>query len=378
VRAIVKDSAVLSAILLDDVIAYLRSTGWRKSEDDSVGLSQLWLLEQAGAEEEVVLPQQQAAGDYTTRLAQCLGVLELVENRSQLDILREMNLAGYDVFRVRAIENDSRVGAIDVLAGKELIDGAISLMESASATVDTPRRAVTGRRSGQVDSFMRGLELGQSERGSYVVTVLTRVGRPSSVEELFPDFIELFPRRVTMNLASALGAARRSVSEVAGGGNVASFDDAVGSGVTADLCEAIAAMLGSEEHRGGALDLSIAWSRAVPSQLAEPRVSFNQHESTILMEAAEYLRAQEPETGIFITGVVTRLRREDGASAGVVTVSCAIGGIMRKLLVPLAGVEYELAINCHLRRRGISFTADVRLEGRSYTATEVRDLRIVE
>src|SRR5438094_742091 len=106
-KATVRDPAILKDVGLFDVYSYLRATGW--TEQPQAGArTTAWVRSMPGGREmEVTLPREPGMKDYAIRLSEVLRTLEEAEERSQLEILRDLSLASADVIRVRHVVSDS-------------------------------------------------------------------------------------------------------------------------------------------------------------------------------------------------------------------------------------------------------------------------------
>ena len=101
-RVAVQDRETLSALKPIEMMAYLRANGWQQ-ESDCAGKSSLWILrEGSGTEFDVTLPARRELGDYALRMAEVLETLADAEQRSQLDVLRDVQTTTADLIRVRA------------------------------------------------------------------------------------------------------------------------------------------------------------------------------------------------------------------------------------------------------------------------------------
>ncbi|MBI4548315.1 MAG: hypothetical protein HY707_10065 [Ignavibacteriae bacterium] len=377
-KATIHDRSALMAIDLQDLTAYLERHGWRLTETVAIN-SSLWTHTEGSTESELLLPAKRSTDDYATRISQALSVLQRIEDRSQLDILRDITLAGVDVIKIRAPEVDPKRMSTHLRSGLEILGNAMEMMAAAASAALSPRRVLPTRRPAQVDEYLKWLELGQSEKGSYVLTILSRVETMLS-ENILPLFELLetpFPRKVTRTLSKALEATKSASTASVSQAGYQSFIDSVPNGISANLCEAIAGMLkkGPEIE---SIDLRITWAPKVPEIELPSSFSFIRSEADVLSEAARVLRAESPTEGILITGVVINLHREEGATDGIATVACVIDGNIRKLAVPLQASDYNLAIEAHRTKRALLFKADIALVGRQYNAANVQGLRIVD
>src|SRR5690242_11358228 len=105
-KVTIRDPIVLHAVSPLDLAGYLLSTGWR--EGQRIGdKGAAWVCSpRSGKEYEILVPLRTDLADYTYRIADALHTLAAVEQRSQLEILADLNVASADVIRVRLTQPD--------------------------------------------------------------------------------------------------------------------------------------------------------------------------------------------------------------------------------------------------------------------------------
>jgi hypothetical protein len=86
IHVTIKDSKALNAIWPGDLKNYLTLHGW--VQDETSGPYAYWWKSPAGLA--IRVPSVKDIGDYIHRIADVLGDLEEVENRSQLEIFSEI------------------------------------------------------------------------------------------------------------------------------------------------------------------------------------------------------------------------------------------------------------------------------------------------
>ncbi len=90
-KVTVRDREILSSIEPEELAAHLRASGWHflgRVYDDA---GAIWRLKKSsGDEEEILQPLKTSLADYATRISDAIKTLEVVEKRSQLDILSEL------------------------------------------------------------------------------------------------------------------------------------------------------------------------------------------------------------------------------------------------------------------------------------------------
>ncbi|SFM34714.1 hypothetical protein SAMN05216573_10195 [Bradyrhizobium sp. Rc3b] len=366
-RAVIKDAQAIGSLTPINVVGYLRSRGWQRFSEVP-GKFSVW-FHSAHPEAEILVPATRDARDYVTQISEALQELETVENRSQLDILKDLRNSGFDVIRLAARGASTQDGTVRIDAGVRLFEQARELLLSAACATVRPRPVFHSRKPQPALEYMSKARLGQTEHGSYVLTVLSPVSPQltfHSDTDLFPE--EPFERSVVKMLTGAVeramnAAAASSISEEQDFGP---FQRAVDGGVSANLCEAIAGFFGPID--ASAIDLTVAWSlnRPLPADSVPARVRINSDFVPTLQEAARLFRQYDRLGGYLIEGPVVKLERDDGDDFGFVTVFARVEGTMRKVTVALPDADYNRALMAHRAYRPVKVTGTVVREGRSY------------
>jgi hypothetical protein len=90
-KVTVRDREILSSIEPEELAAHLIASGWHflgRVYDDA---GAIWRLKNpSGDEEEILQPLKTSLADYAARISDAIKTLEVVEKRSQLDILSEL------------------------------------------------------------------------------------------------------------------------------------------------------------------------------------------------------------------------------------------------------------------------------------------------
>lgn len=374
----IREKAALLAISPSSLAAYLIAAGWTKGPAVN-GVADIWLSPGDQAQE-LLLPRSGEVADYATRIAEVLQGLATFEARSEYQIASAIALADADVIRIRRGSDDVAHDSIALGDASWLVDSAQDMMAAAAATAVHPRRVLPSRRPNQASDYLRHVQFGQTERGSFILTIVSRVeplltpGSPG-LEQLWDD---PFPRRVVKTLFRSLAATRHAIDLAAGGGSLQAFEQAVDVGVSANLCTAIAGLVAGAGASGG-IRASLSWAVATPVLEEVPlAASFDVTHLDILADAASFLRQASPLAGLQLTGVVVNLHREEGADTGVATISCVIEGTVRQLLVPLDATNHQVAIVAYRDQHGVLFKADVRQVGRQYRASAVQTFSLIK
>jgi hypothetical protein len=378
-RATVRDSEVIGSLTPINVAGYLRSRGWQKF-NELRGRFSVWRHKQF-PDAEVVLPATKNLRDYASQLFDVLRELESVEGRSQLGIIRDLHNSGFDVIRLAAQAPGTIDGTVKIDAGVQLFERTREMILAAACAAVRPRPVFHSRKPPQALEYMSKARLGQTEKGSYVLTVLSPTSPQLAVHsdtELFPE--EPFERAVVRTLASSmeLAALAAEITGTATAPDFSAFRDTVEGGVSANLCEAISGFFSTIEAT--AIDLSVSWSlnRPPPNDQTPSKVRISDDLVPTLQEAARVFRARDKLEGYSIEGPVVKLERLEGHSSGYVTVLAPVEDAIRKVTFELSEPEYGLATRAHASYQPIRVTGTVAREGRTYKLLDPTGLRMIE
>ena len=171
----IRDPATLSALKPLETAAYLRAMGWRK-EADLDGKGSLWLQALPDGEEfDVTLPLKRDLADYALRMGELLRTLAAAERRSELEVLRDVMTTTADLVRVRTPSHSAENGTLPLDQAVSFVERSRDMMLSAACAALEKRAFYAKRKPQQAMDYLRQVRMGQTEQGSYVLTILSPV-----------------------------------------------------------------------------------------------------------------------------------------------------------------------------------------------------------
>jgi hypothetical protein len=290
-RVDIKDRAALSGVRPDDMAMYLRANGWKEHGDPA----RIW-TSFVKNDTAVDVPLSTHWHDFPQRIAEALRTLEQVEERDQLEILTDVSRVSDDVIRIRLVDPDTSDCTVTLERASRLTMGTFEMLHAAACAAVHPVRHYASQKPQMAAEYMRNVRMGQTERGSFVLTALSRVPLPLPVSSTRndSDVPQPFERRVTEQLALALNAASSAAIKAIATREFAMFEKAVAQGVSADLCEAVAC-LGASESACADVDIAISWASSRPGNPDLPvKSQFPAAAMPILQEVAHLLRSAVP------------------------------------------------------------------------------------
>ena len=358
-RVSIQDTDALAAISPTALSAYARSTGWQKV--GSYGEhSDIYNSEDLP---EIILPRTQRLGDYTRVVAQLIEIFARAAEVDEISLYRDLAIADRDVIRVRADAEED--GTVPISTGIDLIQGAHDMFLATACSLQNPRPLYRAGANREASAYLSQVRLGQTEHGSFIVTLITPVVPPPTQPKVntgwrSDELDTPLERRMTRRLMEALTATRLA-AEQAISGDTDAFSKAVPYGASANLCEALSKII----QPFPALDVSTIWARTRPEETPRQVIRFARGDASILNEAARAFRSREPRWDEQLFGVVQRLKRDE-SEEGTITLRVSIGGRTESVTAVLSHNDYELAIQAHKHRAPVIATGDLERVGQRW------------
>lgn len=362
-KARIQDTEALRAISPAALAAYARNEGWTRigTFGDHADVYN------GHGRPEIVLPRTDQLADYASVVGRLIGIFAETSERDELLTYRDLIGADHDVIRVRAVGAADN-GSIPIDAGVELVAQARDMLLAAACATRTPQPLYRAGANREAIDYMRRVRLGQTEHGSFVVTLMAPVPPILQLPRdsgwvRFED--EPMERQVTRRLVGALEATRDAIERVHGGSDSAVFDQAVREGVSANLCEAVSRLI--ELAQG--LQLSVSWARTRPAPEAHHRIAFSENDAGVLREAARTFRTREPRSGVRLFGWIHQLKREQHEIHGLVTLRAIVDDKLQAVRAVLDQSNYSVAIDAHEKQSPVIVSGDLERVGQRWQLT---------
>jgi hypothetical protein len=354
------EQPVRAEFLPEDAESFLRDRGWslRSGRSD---VAQLWSQDRDDRLLELLVPQRPAAADYERRWRDLLHNLAAIEGRSVEAISDDILASSSDVAEWRAVQVADGEYTLPLDDAHVIISGVREAV-IAAASSSLHRRSFFGhRKTKQAREHARLVRMGQTRRGSYVIPIISRLpaleedaGDTSGADQdrLLEATVVPFQRQVMATLARGMATVHQLAVEGARAPTQRQLNEAVGSGVSAELCGAIERALSAETVRK--LDINFRWSRRIPTPSgATAALSFPSSAGPRLGEMRELLRQADAPARQEIFGTVINLHRDDQDIEGTVTVKMVLGSQRRQVRMRLGPSQHDTATECYSSRRPI-------------------------
>jgi hypothetical protein len=374
IRANIVDHDILCNIQTKDVEFYLLKKKWNKVREIAGSI----IFDSPDKELRIWVPIDGGfAEDYAVSMGKLLSSLSSHEDRSQIDIVEDFDVFPIgDVIRVGSEDPLDRMSSsLSLYTATRLIEKARqTLIVGASVAATDKDRAYFGsRKPDAAINFINDVRLGQTERGSYIIKVISPLPQELlCTQRTLPSIPEKppFQRQAVEKTFIGLNSLRDVLTETYRRGRFCfePFYERISDGVNADLCEAI---LGKGDERDDMpLNFSVSWSPAFAVNMPENipiKINFEPKYYVYIEEAAKEFRKKEPEE-ISFSGYVVSLHKEHENGDGDITVGTYIDDKRRKIRMTLPSHDYRLAIMAHHKWQEVKLKG-ILVEGRLQTVT---------
>lgn len=373
-------STLLGALQPLDVASYLRTHGWRL--EMAIGeKGSLWLntLDGSGDEADVTLPLRRDLADYTLRMADLVQVLVRVEARPRSEVVADLLTTGSDLIRVRAPARSAAGGSLGLTTAVAFAENARDLILAAACAAVVKRSYYATKKATKATEYLSRVRMGQTELGSYVLTILSPVAPallPVNELPFGPDGPEPFERLVTRTLSSGLIALQFAARQAASSGGMDAFESVVTQGVSANLCDAVAGLETASPGEG--VEISITWSRSRPLSVPLPsRIFFGSDSIQFIKEAAQRFKETVLAENTELEGFVTKLVRGPREQSGAITLEGLVDGELRRVNMELREDTYTEAVKAHEGRFRVLCEGDLKKERGTFRLQDPRHFRIL-
>ena len=367
-RVSIRDRGALLAVSPAALSAYARTAGWSRQEPYRAH-SDIYVGE---SRPEIIVPRTERLGDYASVVATLIDTFAGVTDQDESSVYRSLLTADRDVVRIRVAENDD--GSVTLDDGVNLVGGARDLLLSAACSLRGPQPVYRAGANREAADLLKQMRLGQTDQGSFVVTLLTPVV-PPPLPALFAypdDRNDPIQRRMTTRLIEALDAAR-DAAERTTTGETSAFDEAVAAGVSANLCDALVLLI----EPFPTLDVSVSWARTRPVAVPATVVRFGRTDATLLREAAISFRNRAPQPDVRLYGFVQRLKRGEAGDDGTISLQATIEGQRQSVAAVLERTDYERAIRAHRDRTPVVLSGDLDRIGQRWRLLNPRLTEVI-
>lgn len=360
----------LSTVNIDNLVLFLQTQKWIKDyEDKSISI---WhRTETEYLDFEILLPLDLYLKDYYERLYDALSILANFYNKDFNNIINSIVNFISDKIKIQVIEEDVKEGVIPLLDGVKLFENVKEIMIAATLATLNKKKYFFGNRPDEATRYVNSLKLGQTEKGSYIVNILSPIDLNNN-DFLFYHESLSFTRKVTESLTLSLSSLQTGLAEYTKNNSFTVFDETVKNGVSANLCDAISELSGPDKKRE--INIVIEFANTLAEKPRRESFQFSKNDSRIMKEVANYLMENVTFEDYTLVGFVIKLARDESHIEGEIVLSCFVEEKSRNVKVYLNKEEYEIAISAHKNHKMLRINGTVVIEKRKARLVNVKKI----
>ncbi|WP_292992989.1 hypothetical protein [Nitrosomonas sp.] len=364
-------------VSVEQLQAYLQSKQW--FEDGKIrNVATIWHRHQ-DEDAEVVLPASNAK-DFQQRVRDALIALASFEKRDVFEAIGDVKRLFLNAITVRVIHADTEDGTIPINDGVLLISKAKDMLSAAAQAIYAKRRHFSGPAPKDARECLDTLLLGQTEIGSYVVNVIVPNQANFVVDQVVADqeTADAVPlsQAITWSLVTGLDALAKASTTYEKTGNLKAFDDAVLSGVSANLCDALLGFSGEKHNR--TFEITVTAAAGPMFENVPRKFEFDGNHVEVLEQVSSYYKDDYVLPDRVLTGHITKLVRPKDETAGTITLDSMIGDVERKVRVELKGDDYHLAVIAHDQGKLVRVQGDVHIKPKAAELLNPKSFGVIE
>ncbi|ALE16783.1 hypothetical protein AMC99_01491 [Altererythrobacter epoxidivorans] len=310
----------------------------------------------------VVVPTTKNIDDLEMRLIKLINDLSRLLDSDRERIARSISSIGFDTLRVRTGIGASSV-SVDLDDAIETLNNSYSLIDYAAvfATSEKPVSYVRGRRTNEVSKYLDTVRMGQTEPGSFVITLLLPTQRTDSLLGNESEHINI-GRRVSNSLANGLEASKIQPNELLQLSPV----------FPANFATALAEIVALSPR------VEIGVHQSMEQRIR--KVEFQRRDEDTLREIADQLAPRAETWKRKLSGTVVGVTEPRGQRNGTLILEARFGDDLKHVRIPFERGDRKLVIDAFDQKAELSLEVQgliVKSAGGRYSMEQPTDFACV-
>ncbi len=350
---------------------YLKETGWHVFPTKRTYVKIYQIIKDNGEAFQVNIPLDKSLSDYRSAMYQAIETVAAAEGQSTEQLLLFLLNPNTDILKIRFDRKDIEAGNILFDDAIRIYENAKKLIAAAAQDILHPKRYHQGRPDDSISKFISNCKFGQTEIGSYVVSVVCPFAELDEVDgykqlSIFSEeeqCAESLTRKVTNRIMTNISTIKSNIDK---GEYEKLTEENETSIISVNFYEALTGLNLSED--GAEVEFMAQWSPAVKkNRSVMDRILLSNNYYQPISTAIEKLR----ETNREKTKIVGRIKALDSApdlskrTSGKITVVYLDDSDRKKqAAITLTREDYDKAIEAHRKGSYIEIVGDVHNHGK--------------
>lgn len=345
------------------VYKYLEQTGWRSIQYKRTDVK-VYQITNGQSFKQVMVPLNKEFVDYKQAMLDVIKEIADVENRSIEQVMLYLLNPNADILKIHIEKKDMESGNILFDDAIRLYENAKKLLAATAQDIINPQKIHYGRIGESVQNFLNQCRFGQTEIGSYVVSVVCPFAELSAEEgykqlSIFSDeerCANSLTRHVTNKLMDNIAYIKKQIDE---GREENLLNEDVG--ISSNFFEALNGLNFQEDN--SSVEFRAEWAPAVKmnrscnNQIKVTNDYYQPLESLIDKIREETNQRTEIIGRIKELSAVPTIDQRDGGTISIVFLSSE--NRTKTVVVSLSKDDYENAIEAHRKGKVVKVIGDL-------------------
>lgn len=363
---------------------YLKDTGWKAFPTKKTYVKIFQIATHDGTAFQVNIPLDKNLSDYKSAMYQAIETVAFVEGHSTEQLMLFLLNPNTDILKIRLDRKDVEAGNILFDDAIRIYENAKKLIAAAAQDILHPKKYHQGRMDDSISKFISNCKFGQTEIGSYVVSIVCPFAELDEIEgykqlSIFSEeqqCADSLTRKVTNKIMTNISLIKNNIDE---GEYEKLITDNESTLISANFYEALTGLSLNEEDAD--VEFIAQWSPVIKkNRCPNSRVMLSHNYYQPISTVIEKLRGTvNTKTKIF--GRIKKLESIPALSkrtSGKITVVYLDDNeIRRTVTANLNKEDYDKAIEAHSHGNYIEIVGDIHNPGKRNTSITCESFTII-
>lgn len=349
---------------------YLQLNAWTRNYNFSNRCMMVYTSSN-GFPKTIAIPASEEFDDFYPIVNNVIELLQKKENRSGIEIIKDITTTFIDRLEIRVISEITEDGKIPLEYAADCVEGLKELILY-SVCAEQSARPICYRATDYAKSLLNRFKLAQTEKGSFILNVDIEVVDENNEQTVLAgcDIPVPFEHKVIERIGTAIGQVdaivqnQRQLNETA--------ENAFEDGITANMCDAFLKMRPISDTDKVATTIRYASSLMNRTGRIE-QIEMRANHFLVIDELAKIYRDKVAIQEVTLTGMIRSLskRTESDGNLKTIRLYTTFDGSPRTVTISLTDAQYRIACDAHRDELEVSVSGELDMSERYWVMNNV-------
>ena len=349
-----------------DLAKYVTDLNWVAYKGKTANFLKIFQKEYNDNFYQIIIPFNRNLSDYTEAMYKAISVVAITEEKSTEQVILELLNPLSDIIRVRYIGDDVKAGSIQIENGINLYENTKKLLTNAALDILNYKKIYKGRIPENVAEFISNCRYGQTEFGSYVISLVCPfINIENNEVQQLNIFAEedinafSFTRKVTNRVIESIIKIKNVIDDGKSLNEIIENDQ---SPISVSFIDSLANLnIGAENS---SLEITVKWAPTIKQNRAEINHAVISHDYyPVLKSVVEKYKSEDASLAVSLVGRISKLIAvptiEDRVMGQAQLVYIDEHSEAKKIMLNLEKNEYDVAVQAHLTGKAIKASGEI-------------------